>query len=205
MFPSAYRLVHIHRNIGGTQRGKFALVLQIEAAQQPAGRSQAVGRTGPHVGERFEVLLKTYDACLDACRMPAVDAQRALGLARAASDAGHAAECKPGFNHPLSLDDDPECGANGGNILIESLRHFVAAEQLMRSRGWNCNSGDEFTGGQIFLLIADVEILERQSADLRPASQLELRVQRNQRRYRVPDRRAVREIAAKRRGITNGW
>ncbi|MNM87658.1 hypothetical protein D3C81_998470 [compost metagenome] len=74
---------------------------------------------------------------------------------------------------------------------------------MLRPRHRHAQRGDEFARLHGGLLVGQVQVFERQRAAGFAKLQHHFRTQRNQRRHRVADRRAVGDIAAQRAGIAD--
>lgn len=82
-------------------------------------------------------------------------------------------------------------------------RHLVNGEFLTGSRRGQMHRFDEFARLAILLAIGDEIVFEADGAPLRAFAQGQLRIERDQRRGRIADRRAVGDVAADRAHVAH--
>ena len=78
---------------------------------------------------------------------------------------------------------------------------FQARSTSRSARRGTATDATNSPGSQRRLLVGEVVVLERHRADVRALAQRDGRAERDQRRHRIPDRRAVRDVAAERPGL----
>ncbi len=175
----------------------------MKAAQQVAGGAKAVGAAGAQVGHGLKIRCERRNGILDALGGPASGLERPLRAARAARDAGQTAVGEARVLYSFAVDAHAERGRNGGDVLVDALGEFVACDQSPGLTARNRDAGDQLAAAQILLHVAEVEILERHPPLRGAAAQVDLRSQGEHDRNRIADRRSVRKISAKRRGIAD--
>ena len=94
------------------------------------------------------------------------------------------------------VDADAERAADGGDILFQPLGDLVDGDPVGRVGMRDRHGLDEFTRLAVLLAVFDEEGFERHGAPFRIPAQGERCPERDQRRRRVADRRAVGDIAA---------
>ena len=125
--------------------------------------------------------------------------ERGLGRYRPLRDRRHAAEGDARLDDTPVDDVELEGAHHGRDVLVEALRHLVAAEMLVRPRASrHGDADDELAGPAVLPAIVEEEVLERQGSPVPAMPQIELGPERDQRRRQVADRRAVGDVAARR-------
>ncbi len=155
-------------------------MFKIETAQQVSRRLQPVSAARAHVGQRLEILRKLCNRGVDARFAPNRANQGALGRRGAGGHRRHATERDPRNHNATVLHLHGECDGNGGDVLIEALRHLVACDPTLRLGSRHFHGHNEFARLQGRPLIAEVKPLQRQRAYRRATPQYQLRIQGNQ-------------------------
>ena len=179
------------------------------AAAEKSGAADCRRRAGDRrpLARRSDKGLKSLASAATAASIPCgvqpEPASARSACRGAAGDAGQAAIGETDALHAVAVDAHAKGRADGGNILVDALRELVARQQPSGGGPRNRHPRDELARRPIRLAVGEVEILERHAPQLRAAAQFDLRSQRDQRRDRIADRRAVREIAAQGGGIAD--
>ena len=92
-------------------------------------------------------------------------------------------------------DGEAEGSHDRRDVLVETLGHLVAAEDVAGIELWDEKAGDELARRAVLLAVVDEELLDRHGADALALAQLQGRAERDQCRRRVADRRAVGDVA----------
>ena len=128
----------------------------------------------------------------------AVLQQGRLGVAGAPGRRGHAAEGEPRVLDLAVLDPQAIGAGHGRDVLVAPLADLVAMEALALPQARQGQALDHFVGRQRRLAVVEEELLERHLARAADGDELQPRLQRQQHRRHVADRRGVADIAADR-------
>ena len=175
----------------------------MEAAQQAGGGAAAVAGAGAQVGERVEVrgerLLRERERRL----VPRPALERGLGAQRAPRGGCHSAEGDARRAHHAVLEVQREGATHCRDVRVEALRQFPAPDLQPGGGQWHLDRGDDLVGGEVLLHVVEVEVLEGHATLAVRAGEHDPAAERDQRRHRVADWRAVGDVAAQGAGVAH--
>src|SRR2546421_11714321 len=123
--PRELEYVGLGRLAGGLEKQLVQKVLRYRAP---------IGRTRAHIGERCVVAIERRHRRAYAVGRPRVVDECAFAMMRTLRNSGNAAVGDSGVTDHAVLYLDAKAAADGGNVLVETLRNLVGAHR--RTRHW---------------------------------------------------------------------